>query len=271
MNKIKHNKKRNVYFLFEALIRFILKGILKEDKDSCLKAKKILLKNFKNGSLLKQEKDIYESFIKFSSDNEEDRRKVLEECKSLYRSMDRNQLFLEQSRLLEDINKELTKDVYSEYVPNYKLIASLNQVFNNKVMPNVRVILENNIIRDNFNIEENKENNCDKFTFKVFINKFNEVYSTKLLKEQKMLIAYYIRSTKENSTELKSFIYDEMERLEETLHGSFKKQEIECDDDLKIGLKKVVEIFNEIKTKPMDDKLLLDILKIQSLAAELES
>ena len=63
--KIKHNKKRNTAFLFEALIREITKAAIRGDKKKKNIALKIIKEHFaKNGELYKElqlYKNIYES------------------------------------------------------------------------------------------------------------------------------------------------------------------------------------------------------------------
>ena len=44
------------------------------------------------------------------------------------------------------INKEIDSNVFGNFVPNYKTLATIDQIFNLKIDPKSRVILENEII-----------------------------------------------------------------------------------------------------------------------------
>ena len=49
-------------------------------------------------------------------------------------------------RMINDINKELEPSVFGNFVPNYKTLASISQIFSDKVSPRDQVLLENEIL-----------------------------------------------------------------------------------------------------------------------------
>ena len=50
--KVKHNKKRNTAFLYEALVRELTKAVVEQDSNRSNRVKKILKEHFKSGMVL---------------------------------------------------------------------------------------------------------------------------------------------------------------------------------------------------------------------------
>ena len=66
-----------------------------------------------------------------------------------YSVLDRKKIFSEQSKLITKINKELDSEVFNNFVPNYKNLATLQQVFNNTdLQAKERVLLEETVIEN---------------------------------------------------------------------------------------------------------------------------
>ena len=59
--KIKHNKKRNTAFVYEAIVKEITVAIIKNDHERKNKAVSILKKHFKPGSVLSKHLECYRS------------------------------------------------------------------------------------------------------------------------------------------------------------------------------------------------------------------
>jgi hypothetical protein len=59
--KIKHNKKRNTAFVYEALIREGTSAILQKDEKRKQTIVDIIKEHFKNGSILKSDLECYRS------------------------------------------------------------------------------------------------------------------------------------------------------------------------------------------------------------------
>ena len=91
--KIKHNKKRNTAFVYEALIREATTAIIKGDRERKEKVVSIIKKHFHNGSILKMDLDCYRSLYENQNVNKETSKKTLKEAKLQKRLMDPNGLF----------------------------------------------------------------------------------------------------------------------------------------------------------------------------------
>jgi len=146
--KTKHNKKRNTAFVFEALVREATVAILKNDSETRDKATKLIRKHFKVGSALKKDLDCYRSLYENQRLDRLTAEKILKEVKIQKHILDQQGLFREQSDLIRDVNKELNLSVFGNFVPNYKTLATIAQIFSSKISPKNQIILENEIVKN---------------------------------------------------------------------------------------------------------------------------
>ena len=127
--KIRHNKKRNTAFVYESLIREATLCILKNNTSRKQKVLSILKEHFKNGSVLRQDLDCYRSLYPNQGVSELQAIRILKEARHLRQKMNTSDLFKEQTAVIDLINKQLGSDVFSNFVPNYKTLASISQLF----------------------------------------------------------------------------------------------------------------------------------------------
>ena len=262
---MKHNKKRNTALVFESLVKEITAAIIKNDETRKNKAVSIVKKHFKPGSLLRQHLECYRSLYENQDLPEEVCEKIIKEANIASRLIDPSALFKQQSQLINDINKELDPTVFNNYVPNYKTLATIDQIFNIKTNPKTKVMLESQI-KENMSKSPQTDNSehVDNLTLTTFINKFNQKYSDNLLDEQKELLNHYITSFVDNALGLKVFLNDEIVRLKENVNNI-------DDADLQEKTKLISEKLETFKSTEINDKILLTILKTQQLVKELEN
>ena len=86
--KVKHNKKRNTAFVFEALIREATVAIIKENHEVKSKAVAIIKKHFKPGSVLYKDLQNYRSLYENQNLPREVAEKIVKEAKLAHRVMD---------------------------------------------------------------------------------------------------------------------------------------------------------------------------------------
>ena len=262
---MKHNKKRNTAFVFESLVKEITAAIIKNDVDRKNKAVSIVKKHFQPGSALRQHLNCYKSLYENQGLDKLTCEKILKEANISARMIDPHGLFKQQTELINDINKELDPTVFNNFVPNYKTLATIDQIFSIKTAPKTKVMLENQIISNmSQSLEESNSSDIDTLTLTTFINKFNEKYSDTLLDEQKELLNYYITSFVDNAVELKMFLNEELTRL---------KEEIDTVEDTNLNDKKelISEKLNSFQNTEINENLLLTVLKTQELVKELSN
>ena len=146
--KIRHNKKRNTAFVYESLIREATLSILKNNTSRKQKVLSILKEHFKTGTVLRQDLDCYRSLYPNQGVSELQAVRILKEARHFRHTMNNSDLFTEQTAIIDLINKQLGSDVFSNFVPNYKTLASISQLFGVKTTPKTKVLLENRLINE---------------------------------------------------------------------------------------------------------------------------
>ena len=142
---MKHNKKRNTAFLYECLIKELTRAVVREDKKRQTITKDILKEFFYKGSVLKNELELYSSLLESKEVAPDFSKRLLEETKKDFYGLDRKGVFNSQTGLINKINKQLGNSVFSNFVPNYKSIATISQLFNNEdLLPKKKIIFESN-------------------------------------------------------------------------------------------------------------------------------
>ena len=133
--KIKHNKKRNTAFVYESLIREATVAIIKKEINKKNKIVKIIREHFAPDSLLKRDLDCYRSLYADQNLDKEISEKILFETKMQRKFIDPKGVFDEQTALINTVNKEISSSVFSNFVPNYKTLATISQLFSDKISP----------------------------------------------------------------------------------------------------------------------------------------
>ena len=269
--KIKHNKKRNTAFVYEALIREATVSIIKQDDQRKDKVFSIIKKHFNQDSLLYKDLECYRSLYEDTAPNETIASKILLEVKTQKRLIDQDGLFNQQTALIHDVNKELTPETFNNFVPNYRCLATIQQILSVKASPKTRVMLEGEIVKNMVVLKENKDTmpTVDNLTYRQFVGKFNEKYDDKLLKEQKDLLTYYVTSFSDNSLQLKIFLNEEIERLKNKLNEAKETSYIKEDEDMISKTEKVISRLQGFSKQPINENVLLTVLKTQSLVQEI--
>ena len=174
-----------------------------------------------------------------------------------------------QSRMIAAINKELGKDVWSNFVPNFKSLASVNAIFNTKTPVKSKVLFEQAIVdamsAEATLSESNKLESLDNLTYNSFIKKFNSKY-TNLIKEQKDLLNQYITSFADDGFELRVYLNEELGRLKSLVKAT---SENTSEPLIAQKLNEVSEYLEEFRKRDFTDGDLNKILKTQELVQEL--
>ena len=268
--KIKHNKKRNTAFVYEALVREATVAILKNDRERKNKVISIIKKHFHNESMLHKDLEFYRCLYENQNLDQKTSEKILREVRLQKQLVDPKYLFEQQTELIHDINKELSSEVFNNFVPNYRTLATIDQIFSLKTSPKDCVILENEIVNNMKNKVVNGSTvPVDKLTYNTFVKKFNEKYESELLNEQKELLTYYIASFADNALELKVFLNEELSRLKTKLIESKKVEEIKNDEDMLRKTNEVIEKLQSFTTAQITEDVLSTVLKTQSLVEEI--
>tara|TARA_B100000214_G_scaffold218186_1_gene158570 strand:- start:1235 stop:2068 length:834 start_codon:yes stop_codon:yes gene_type:complete len=275
MKKTKHNKKRNTAFLYEALIREMTKAVVSKDKDQKNKIVDILKESFSSNKPLGKELGLYQALLSSSELDPVTAEKLLYQIREAYSQLDSEEIYNAQSHVIKRINKEVGSDVYNNFVPNYKSIATVSQLFgvdSTAVGIKRGVLLEQNVLQTltSKKIDEKPKElkPIDNIVFKTFSGKFNDVYADNLLSEQKDLLNRYILSFN-SDTDIKIYLNEELGRLHTALKTALKTDEIQSDKNMVESTASVIEMIKEFKNQPVDKNLVEKVLKIQNLVHEI--
>ena len=153
----RHNKKRNTAFLYEILVRELTKCVVKEDNDRKSAVISILKEHFNKKTLLYKELQFYKDVASSQGLAPEYAEKFVNYLKMEYEKLDKKRLNEEKSSVISSINKVLSKSIYSNFVPNYKDLATISLLFDDDVTVKERVILENRLVEKLTSSFEEKE------------------------------------------------------------------------------------------------------------------
>ena len=271
--KTKHNKKRNTAFVYEALVKEATVAILKHNVPQKHKIANLIRKHFTPRSELYKELQCYRALYENQNLDAPTSTKIMQEAKIAQRLIDPNGLFKQQSALIKDINTELSGDIFNNYVPNYKTLASIAQLFSPRASPKTRVILEGQLI-GNMGLPLQKAErikDIDTTVINKFVQKFNDKYTDGLLDEQKELLSYYITSFADNALELKIFLNEEIARLKGKLVEARIAGEIKADDAMLEKTTQIIEKLESFSGAVVDEGVLKTVMKTQQLVKEINS
>ena len=270
MMKTKYNKKRNTAFVYEALIREGTSAILQGDHERKNTVVKLIKKHFAPNTPLQKHLQCYQSLYEATNLDRKTCEKIIREAKLAHRVLDPHGLFVSQTDLINDVNKELEPSVFNNFVPNYKSLANIHKMFSTSTSPKNSVILEELVLEEMSNTQESQEDvQIDNVVIESFVEKFNNKYNETLLAEQKTLLNLYISSFVDNSLELKMYLNEEISRLKKQLNESKSKEEISSDTQMVEKTNLILEKLDTLKDGFADHDMLLTILKVQQLVEEI--
>ena len=154
---------------------------------------------------------------------------------------------------------------------SYKTLATIAQIFSDRVSPKDQVILENTIASNMGMLitEQKVEAPIDDIVYKTFVNKFNSKYKDELLDEQKELLSHYISSFLDNALQLKMFLNEELARLKTKLEEAKDTDEIKSDRAMLNKTNQVIEKLNSYSKETISEEVLMTVMRTQALVKEI--
>jgi len=267
---MKHNKKRNTAFLYQALVKEMTKAALQSDKKNKNKIVSILKEHFSASTLLHKELNLYKTLSDVRGVKQDTAEKILSEVKRVYHTLGEQDIFDEQSEVIKKINTDLGKKVFNNFISNYKTLATISQMFSNKTSIAKRVILEQSMV--DLMVSEKYSGvtmkPIDNITYNIFVEKFNEKYGDSLNENQKELLSRYITLSPETSAEFKIYISDEVVRLKEVVSAVRSTKKVVLDESLAQKSQEIFMVLDNFKNQKISDHMVKTILKVQALAEE---
>jgi len=273
--RLKHNKKRNTAFLYESLVKELTHAILERDGAKKETIVSIIKENFKGGTALQVELDCYKNLLESYRLKPSGAEKLVFLTKRAHSAIDKTALFNEQTRLINMVNKKVGKNIFANFVPNYKDLATVYQIFNAETPLKTKILLEEGVIgrltSSEAHAEETLLKSVDNLVYNTFVKKFNERYNGSLLTEQQQLLNVYILSFADNGADLKVYLNEEVGRLKAALTQSLRSEEISSDGKMTEKTKGVISLLESFHKSPIDNVMIKRVLKAQQLVGEIQS
>jgi len=269
--RYRHNKKRNTAFLFEALIKEMARCVLSKSTERQTATAQIIKSHFSKGTALYEELQLYRAINETKDVTEEIAKRIVFEARRKSSALNTKRIFKEQSDLIRKINMTLGTDVYANFVPNYKNLASIAQLFSDSASVKKTVLLEDALVESMIKKtepEQPKMEPIDNLVYKTFASKFNEQYSGKLSDEQREVLTRFVYSISDNGISLKSYLNEELGRLRTAVEKSYSMEEIKKDSRMLESAKRVVGFLDSLHQTPLTEKEIKKILKVQELVRE---
>jgi hypothetical protein len=269
--KVKHNKKRNTAFVYEALLRESTIAVLREKHETKDKIVALIKKHFGSESILRHDLECYRSLYEARQLDRLTSEKILKEAKDQKSRLNEKELFESQSDLIKDINQTISANVFNNYIPNYKTLATIDQIFSDRTSPKNKVILESLVVAQMGSTPGSSDapDDIDKLVYNSFVKKFNKKYDSNLLEEQRTLLSYYINSFTDNALELKVFLNEEIARMRSRLQKALSIEIISEDSDMTTKTQKLIEKLDSYRESAIDEEVLTTILKTQQIVKDI--
>ena len=279
MKKLKHSKYKNTGILFEMLVRKLTSETLSSNKTDTID---IIKNHFGRNTELSKELQLYNSLLKEQYRSEAQALDFIRTVKAAHSKLNQTALKRQRYNLVKEISEKFVFENMSKiHISNYKVLASINMLFEYEETDNPKQIMEcKNVIIDNGLLTERvkveKDPVIEKFesqpkeirllTYKLLVDKFNEKYSG-LDESQKRLLNKYVTYVNDTAT-LKDYV--------KTIIPSIKKQLAESaktvdDKVVKIKVQKLSEMLCNVENlKTIKETHILSLLRYFDLIKELE-
>lgn len=251
-----YNKKRNTYFLFEALVNGFASKQIESPGVGEEEFVALSRRFFDAESPLMQEKELYETIMNLrgSGLSHEETLYIVRECKYRKEQIPQDALFDEQSTVLTGLYESFGEDALSFEVDDYKLLANIKQYFDSSdLLESVR--LERLICE-----EAEKEPEI------LTEPPAGEAIPTDQ-DNQKVLVDLY----ESKNPGFMLFLNDEIRRIRPILReASICPECTSCDLEMKGKVVQVLHMLEDFKARPVSLTDVKFFAKVQALAGELE-
>ena len=280
--KLKHHKLKNTGILFELLSRQITADLLSENSNPF--SVKLLKKYFNKGTQLGKELRLYNILMKESCSSEIKSNYLLDNVIKTRESLSNKNLRRQKYNLIKEIkdNYPLT-DFFKSKIKNYKIYASIYQLFENantdpKDVMDIRYTIIEHLQSDGKKVnkkkidsklvEQYKKQNEDVrlLSYKILVDNFNSKYKN-LNAPQKKLLREFINNIS-NTNKIKEYFDSEVVKLTKQLKSYSNKIE---DKVTKIKVNESINLMNtKFSDKRVTDEHFLSLMRYYELAKEIK-
>jgi hypothetical protein len=253
-----YNKKRNTYFLFEALVNGFASKQISSPGTGEEEFVALSRRFFEPESQLKIERELYETVLNLRGSGliHEEILHVLRECKARRGKVHGKTLFEEQTSVLNGLYESFGEDALSFEVDSYKLLANTKQYFDSDDL--IESVRFERLLCEEIESEPESE-----ILSEPPVGEAVPVESD----EQKTLVGLY----EAKNPGFALFLHDEIRRIRPILReASICPECTSCDLEMKGKVVQVLHMLEDFKTRPVERSDVKFFVKVQALAKELE-
>jgi len=276
--KASHNKKRNIGLVYELLLRSISSSLVEGNQEKANLSINIMKKRFAPGTEVYSEFRIFNAIMNTTVSDTSVAAGILTEAKNAIKNIDYDNLYIEKSKLISEINKSIKDpNFFKRRIPDYKQFATVGTVIGqwrkgNKSNLSKQVMNEQRLIE--FMLSEKKsqpeisqmtDNKADNLVVKIMTEKINNTYKDLNIEQKKILREYAVYG----SSDVNQFELFLKEVKSKSL-ASLKT--LEENTDNKVLLSKIDMVVNKIKNldeSNISDNEIAKYLKISELKTQL--
>jgi len=279
MKKLKHSKYKNTGILFEMLVRKLTSETLSSNKSVTID---IIKKYFGRNTELSKELQLYNALVKEQFRSEAQALDYIRTVKSAYDKLNQSVLKRQRYNLVKEISEKFVfTDMAKMHITNYKVLASINMLFEYAESENPKQLMEcKNVIIDHGIVTERATPKKDPvleafesqpkeirlLTYKIIVDKFNEKYSV-LDESQKRLLNKYITHVND-TTALREYIETIIPQIKQDLAAHAKTI---TDPATRIKVTKLSEMLCNVESmKTIKESHVLNLLRYFDLVRELK-
>lgn len=225
MSSKTHNKKRNTILVYEFLIRTMSRALMEDDRSKQGKALRIIRRHFKEGSELYKEFRLAHAMYQTTVSSSAVAASIMQEAKLAVRALDTKRLEREKSLLIREINHSIGPEVYDEHVDDYKILATIQTLFNEwQGSSDISRLAEYEDKVNSWLINEKVQSDVDlgdldagttRLVSSIMTKKLNEKYEKTLNSTQKEILRIY--ALENNEKNVGQFLSGVLNRLLEKL------------------------------------------------------
>lgn len=279
MKKLKHSKYKNTGILFEMLVRKLTSETLTSNKSVTID---IIKKYFGRNTELSKELQLYNSLIKEQFRSEAQALDYIRTVKSAYDKLNQSVLKRQRYNLVKEISEKFVfTDMAKMHINNYKVLASINMIFEHTETDNPKQLMEcKTAIIDHGIVTERTQTKKDALieafeaqpkdmrllSYKILVDKFNEKYSG-LDESQKQLLNKYITHVNDTAA-LREYVQTIIPTIKADLAEQAKSI---TDAATKIKVSKLSEMLCNVEAmKTIKESHILSLLRYFDLVRELK-
>jgi hypothetical protein len=259
MQKLKHNKKRNIGLLYEFFTRFIGKAILENRDNDIVKAKTLLKKHLNRGTDLYKELKLFKVLSEANVSNREQALHLINRVREAVKYQSQARLELEKTSLIHEVNSNLNADLFfEESITDYKKLGVIQVLLNTwrdetlkESVVGETVYLEEKLIEFMTNNKSKDDSqqalqmtteDVDRLVVNLMTEKVNKKYSN-LNEEQKDVIRLYVFS--KDDTQVKESLVEKLSGIKNKFLAVLPAHRHEFEND-KVLIDKLSEVKNTL-------------------------